>query len=195
MAEQRAPGGAGPAAGPLERATARLMAVPRALIGALILASIAINFANVVGRYLFLSPIVWAEEVMIFIMVWCVFLGAVPVTWEGRHLRMDLVAVAIPSPFREAINALAAAAFIAVAGLVVVQSWEAVTLFARLGQVSNTARVPMVVPHLALLVGFALMLVAVAVRFRAYVAGTLGSEAEDAARDAGADAPTAPGGR
>ena len=74
------------------RAVARLMAVPRFLVAALILTSIAINFANVIGRYVFFSPIIWAEEVMIFIMVWCVFIGAVLVTWDGRHLRMDLLA-------------------------------------------------------------------------------------------------------
>lgn len=162
---------------------ARLMAVPRALIAALILASIALNFANVIGRYVFLSPIVWAEEAMIFIMVWCVFIGAVLVTWDGRHLRMDLFATMIPSPWREAVNAVAVVAFLLTAGLVVVQSWQAVMLFANLGQVSNTARIPMVVPHAALLVGFGLMFLCVAVRFRAYVAGTLSSEVDAVTRE------------
>jgi len=175
----------------LERAVGRFMAVPRALVAVLILLSIAINFANVIGRYVFFAPIIWAEEAMIFIMVWCVFIGAILVTWDGRHLRMDLLAAAIPSPWREAINAAAALAFLAVTGLVVSQSWQAVALFAELGQKSNTAEIPMVVPHAALLIGFALMFVCVAVRFRAYVAGALGSEADDVAREFSApdDAP------
>lgn len=181
-------------AGPLESAAGRFMAVPRAVVAALILASIAINFANVVGRYVFLSPIVWAEEVMIFIMVWCVFLGAVLVTWDGRHLRMDLVAVAIPPPWRQAVNFVAAAGFLAVTALVAANSWEAVQLFARLGQKSNTAGVPMVIPHAALLAGFALMFVCVAVRFRAHVAGTLGGEVEDVVRGYAGDG-DAPDGR
>jgi len=184
MGEGDAQSAAGTApASPLERAAARLMAVPRFLVAALILASIAINFANVVGRYVFFSPLVWAEEAMVFIMVWCVFIGAVLVTWDGRHLRMDLLAAVIPSPWREAINAVAAIAFLLVAGLVVTQSWQAVTLFATLGQVSNTAEIPMVIPHAALLIGFALMFLCVAVRIRAYVAGTLASEADAVARD------------
>jgi len=128
---------------------------------------------------------------MIFIMVWCVFIGAILVTWEGRHLRMDLLANMMPSPWRETVNFIAAAGFLCVAGLVTSQSWIAVSLFAQLGQVSTTASVPMVIPHSAVLIGFALMFVCVAVRFRGYVSGSFASEAEDFVRDYGAD-PDAP---
>jgi len=172
--------------GPMFRAVSRLMEVPRFIVGALILASIAINFANVIGRYVFFSPIVWAEEVMIFIMIWCVFIGAVLVTWDGRHLRMDLLANGIPEPWRMLVNFIASLGFLVVAALVVTQSWEVVSLFARLGQRSTTAGVPMVIPHSAVLIGFALMFLCVAVRFRAYVSGTLGTEADDVARQYGA---------
>ena len=173
----------GGAPAPLERAMERLMAVPRAVVAVLILTSIAINFANVIGRYVFFSPIIWAEEAMIFIMVWCVFIGAILVTWDGRHLRMDLLATVMPSPWREIVNAVAAVAFLAITGLVVSQSWQAVVLFAELGQKSNTAEIPMVVPHAALLIGFAAMFLCVAVRFRAYVTGRLGSDVDEVARE------------
>lgn len=164
-------------------AVARLMAVPRAIIGALILFSIALNFANVVGRYVFFSPIIWAEEVMIYIMVWCVFIGAVLVTWDGRHLRMDLLSANLGSPWREIVNLVTTCVFLIVCGFIVVQSYKAVSLFARLGQKSTVADVPMVIPHAALLIGFALMLVCIAVRFRAHVLGTLESAAEEMADD------------
>ncbi len=164
-------------------AIARVMTVPRAIIGALILFSIALNFANVVGRYVFLSPIIWAEEVMIYIMVWCVFIGAILVTWDGRHLRMDLLSANLASPWREIVNFVTTSVFLVVCGFIVVQSYNAVSLFARLGQQSTVADVPMVIPHAALLIGFALMLVGVAVRFRAHVLGTLESEAEEIAGD------------
>ena len=180
-------GRAGDEGGPIYRAVSRFMAVPRFVIAALILISIAINFANVVGRYVFFSPIIWAEEVMIFIMIWCVFIGAILVTWEGRHLRMDLLANSIPSPWREIVNFIAAVGFLLVAGLVASQSWLAVSLFAELGQKSTTAGVPMLIPHSALLIGFTLMVVCVAVRFRAYVTGALASEAEDVVRDYGGE--------
>jgi TRAP-type C4-dicarboxylate transport system permease small subunit len=182
----KANGGQAADGGPVFRAVSLFLAVPRFVVASLILGSIAINFANVVGRYVFFSPIVWAEEVMIFIMIWCVFIGAVLVTWDGRHLRMDLLANGIPEPWRMAVNLIASLGFLVVAALVVTQSWEVVSLFARLGQRSTTAGVPMVIPHSAVLIGFALMFLCVAVRFRAYVSGTLGTEADDVARQYGA---------
>ena len=68
-----------------------ILNVIRAVLGALIFAGVALNFANVVGRYVFFKPIIWAEEVLVFIMIWCVMLGATVVTWENQHLRMDAV--------------------------------------------------------------------------------------------------------
>ncbi len=168
--------------GAIVRVVGRAMVVPRIIIGSLILISIAINFANIIGRYVFFAPIIWAEEVMIFIMAWCVFLGAALVTWEGRHLRMDLLSSTLKSPWREAINLIAVLGLIAATGLVAVQSWEAVSLFARYGQKSTTAGIPMVVPHAALLIGFGLMCLAAMVRFRAYLTGAFETEAEELAQ-------------
>ena len=40
--------------------------MPLTLAAILLLAAIAINFANVVARYLLLSSIYWADEAMVF---------------------------------------------------------------------------------------------------------------------------------
>ena len=61
----------------------RLVSVLRTAAGVLLVASIVLNFANVVGRYFFNSSIYWAEEVMLFLMVGCVFLGNGVVAWSG----------------------------------------------------------------------------------------------------------------
>lgn len=148
--------------------------VPRFLIAVLILAGIAINFANVVSRHLFDSAIFWAEEILIFIVVWFVFVGVIAVTFQGRHLRMDLFAASIRPPWRSLVNALTTFAFIVLCGFVVLQSFEVVTAFNRTGIVSLTAGLPITIPHSALLVGFALMVVVVILRIRAYLSGDFG---------------------
>jgi TRAP-type C4-dicarboxylate transport system permease small subunit len=61
------------------------------------LASVALNFANIVGRYFLNSPIEWGEEVMLFMMVGMVFFGAVVISAQGRHIRMDLLIAMMPS--------------------------------------------------------------------------------------------------
>ena len=160
------------------------MMVPRIVIGTLVLFSIAINFANVIGRYVFLSPIIWAEEVMIFIMVWCVFIGAILVSWDGRHLKMDLLSTKLKPPWKQIVNGFAVAVFLIACGFVVAQSWKAVTLFSRLGQESTVAGIPMVIPHSALLAGFALMIVGVAARYRDHISGGLDGGLEGLLPDA-----------
>ena len=165
--------------GRIRTTVSRVMTVPRVVIGTLILFSIALNFANVIGRYIFFSPILWAEEVMIFIMVWCVFMGAILVSWDGRHLKMDLVSSNLNTPLKQWVNGFSVMVFLVVCGFVVVQSYKAVSLFTRLGQESTVASIPMTIPHSALLIGFVLMVVGVAVRCRDHISGRLESSVDE----------------
>ena len=156
-----------------------IVSVPRFIIGSLVLFGIAVNFGNVVGRYVFLSPIIWAEEIMIYIMVWTVFVGSILVTWEGRHLKMDFFTILLPSPFKEILNFLGVITFIAVCYFVLPQNWKVVEMMFRLDQRSVVSEIPMVIPHFALLLGFSLMLVAIIFRFRSHVRGNLESEVDE----------------
>jgi TRAP-type C4-dicarboxylate transport system permease small subunit len=164
-----------------------IVSMPRFIIGSLVLFGIAVNFGNVVGRYLFLSPIIWAEEIMIYIMVWTVFTGAILVTWEGRHLRMDFFTIMLPSPYKEILNFLGVITFIVVCFLVLPQNYTVVEMMFRLEQNSVVSEIPMVIPHFALLLGFSLMLVGIVYRFRRHVMGDLESEVDELISDYGDD--------
>jgi TRAP-type C4-dicarboxylate transport system permease small subunit len=157
-----------------------LIAGVRTIVGAAIFVSIAINFANIAGRYLFSAPVLWAEEILDYLMVWSVFLGAVLVTWEGRHIKMDLISVRIPSPAREIVNAVAVAVFAAVCVFMIVQSWTVTSLVWRIDQRSVAAEIPMALAHAGVLLGFIGMLLAVLFRLRQYVRNVFGSETEAA---------------
>jgi TRAP-type C4-dicarboxylate transport system permease small subunit len=152
--------------------------LPRGIISAAILISIAINFANIVGRYLFLSPVIWAEEVMVFIMVWCVFIGAIVVSWEGRHIKMDMMSSRFRSPLKEIMNGVALAGFIVCSAYVAWQSWKVTSMMLQLDQMSVVAEIPMVIPHLAVLLGFVAMPLALIGRLRYHLGGEFGSEME-----------------
>jgi TRAP-type C4-dicarboxylate transport system permease small subunit len=145
----------------------------RAVLGTLILVGVVINFANVVGRYVFLKPIIWAEEVLVFIMIWCVMLGATLVTWENQHLRMDAVHYLAPPRVRRWLNLLSTLAFLVAGVFVLVQSARVVALVASTGQRSVVADIPMVIPYGALPVSFAVMVIVLVWRFRTFVRGEL----------------------
>jgi TRAP-type C4-dicarboxylate transport system permease small subunit len=153
-----------------------LVTIPRIIIGTLILVGIAINAANVAGRYLFLSPIIWAEEILIYVMVWTVFLGAVLVTWDGRHLKMDFFTVTMGQPYKRIMAFLSTVVVVVVCAFVVPQAWTVFSLMIRLDQRSVVAEIPMAIPHFAIVLGFAMMVLAVLYRFRLHASGNMESE-------------------
>jgi TRAP-type C4-dicarboxylate transport system permease small subunit len=160
-----------------------VVTLPRFILGSLIFVGIGINFANVVGRYVFSTPIVWAEEILAYIMIWCVSIGAILVTWEGRHIKMDLIAVHVPPPWNRIVNGLVAVGFFLVCVFVIRQSWTVVSMMVETGQQSMIARLPMGLMHAAILVGFSGMLVALLLRLGSYLRGEFGSDTEATAKE------------
>lgn len=129
----------------------------RLLLATLILASVVLNVTSVVARYVFLAPIFWAEQVIIYMMMWCVFLGAALVTWDDRHLNVDIVSSVLSRRTQTVLKIVAAACLVVLAALVIPQSWDATTLMIRNDQRTAVAELPLAIPHGALLAGFVLI--------------------------------------
>ncbi len=145
-----------------------------AFIGAVVL-----NFANVVGRYVLGQTILGSDEVQIFIMVGMTFLGAVVVTWRQQHLRMDVIARMCPEPVQAALRWADLLLMAVLCGFVFVQSMTyAVNMF-RLDRLSDTADVPMWIPHGAVALGFGLIALIAIRRAAAALAGRRIAEEDD----------------
>lgn len=141
-----------------------IMRGARFLLGALLLFSIALNFANVVARYLFNWPFEWAEEVMTFIMLWCVFAGAALVTWNNDHLRMNVLSDRLPAGWQAALRAVSTACMVGILGFLLYQSLKVVWFMASMGQQTAVTEISTAIPHAAIPAGFALMLLAILAR-------------------------------
>jgi TRAP-type C4-dicarboxylate transport system permease small subunit len=134
--------------------------VPYLLAGALMLAAIGVNFANVVARYVFASAIFWTEEVLVFLMLWAVFLAAVSIAFNGDHINMDLFFERFSPIWKRIITASVTVVFVICTTFATLQSWQVVSLHFVNGTRSVAAGIPMFVPHSALLLGFGLMALA-----------------------------------
>ena len=106
-----------------------LLMVTRTVSGICLLASVAINFVNIIGRYFFSVSIPWAEEIMLFLMVGCVFTGCCAVAWEGRQIRMDVVVTMLPDKVRDF--------FALLSELVMIATAAAVTAFRLAGHLAT----------------------------------------------------------
>jgi TRAP-type C4-dicarboxylate transport system permease small subunit len=141
-----------------------LLAVTRAAAGICLLASVAINFVNIVGRYFFSVSIPWAEEIMLFLMVGCVFTGCCAVAWEGRQIRMDVVVSMLPVKVQQFFALLSELVMIAAAAAVTAFAWPVISQLAAFDERSQAANFPLVIPQAMLPIGYTLMALLVAIR-------------------------------
>ena len=148
----------------IRRVADALMAVLRIAAGTMLMLSVGINFANIIGRYFLSVSLSWAEEVMLFLMIGCVFLGASQAGFLGRHIRMDLVVSLLPPRARKAFDVMADLVTIATCIAVAVFAWPVMTMFYELDQRSETANIPLVIPQSAVPIGVVLTALLIAAR-------------------------------
>jgi TRAP-type C4-dicarboxylate transport system permease small subunit len=137
----------------------RLMKAIERVLALAFIAAVCLNFANVIGRYGFGRSIAGADEIQIYIMVCMTFLGAAVVSWRRQHLRMDALVRFFPGNLRGVLRATEVALVAALAALVLVQSFRYTVQMALLGWTSDLAGIPTWIPHGAVALGFALILV------------------------------------
>jgi TRAP-type C4-dicarboxylate transport system permease small subunit len=141
----------------VSRTVDRLMgAIERTLAYAFIVA-VGLNFVNVVGRYGFGFTILSADELQVFIMIFMAFLGAGVVAWHGQHLRMDVLANALPASMRWALRIVELVVIVVLAGFVLWNSTYYAYQMFNFGRVSDMGQVPMWIPHGAVALGFGLI--------------------------------------
>src|ERR1700731_1875425 len=141
-----------------------LLMVTRPLSGICLLASVCINIFNIIGRYFFSVSIPWAEEIMLFLMVGCVFTGCCAVAWEGRQIRMDVVVSMLPAKVRDFLALLSELVMIATAAAVTAFAWPVISQLAAFDERSQAANFPLVIPQAMIPIGYSLMALLVAVR-------------------------------
>jgi TRAP-type C4-dicarboxylate transport system permease small subunit len=134
------------------------------LTAVLMLIAVALNAANIAGRYVFLRPIASAEEIMLFLLVGTVFLGNAIVGFEGKQLRMDVILHALPPGLRRAFDVAADLTMIAVCVILIVLGWPAVQMLAEFDQRSEAAEIPLVIPQALVPIGLGLNALLVVVR-------------------------------
>lgn len=145
--------------------------IPHVAAGILFFLAAAINVINVVARYVFSYPIFWAEEILIFIVIWAVFLVAGSITYRGGHLNMDLVYSGMSPFWKRVVNIAIALTLIVCTIYTAMQSWKVLLLHYHNHGVTAGTDIPLVIPHAALLFGFSFMALAALLRIRSYITG------------------------
>lgn len=69
-----------------------------ALVGLMMAAIVLIMGTQVVARYVFTNPFVWAEEIAAYLFIWIVFLGSGLAFQRRAHIALDYFVRLLPRP-------------------------------------------------------------------------------------------------
>ncbi|MDB5508067.1 MAG: tripartite ATP-independent periplasmic transporter DctQ [Hyphomicrobiales bacterium] len=117
---------------------------------------VAINGANVFGRYFLSAPLNWAEEAMLYLMVVTVFAGAASVTWRQQHIKIDAIVSRMPAGAQAAAIAAMALVTLAVLSMAVYASFLVVDMLRGFDQRSEALEIPMWIPQSIVTIGLSL---------------------------------------
>ena len=119
----------------------------------MVLMSLA-TFANVVSRYIFNSPIQWAEEFARYAFIWVVFAGAVICTKRKRHIAIDGLLTVLPQRLRAWALVLVDLTTLGLMLVIVYYGW---ILTSAATQITATLKVPQYVVYAVVPVSAALI--------------------------------------
>lgn len=128
-----------------------------------LIAAVAMNAVNVVGRYVFGTTISGVDELQIYLLVALAFFGSVVASIRGQHLRMDVLTRFFPSGINRFLRGLEAVSVVVLCGFVCSVSIQYALRMGQIGTVSENAHIAMWIPHSVVALAFgALTLVGVA---------------------------------
>lgn len=124
------------------------------VLGLCLIAMVAVNVLNALGRYGGLPVLTGADELLVFSMIWIVMLGAVLATRQRTHLTIDLLPAALGQTAARSLRIATTLVMAGVTGFTAWHSWVFIGRIGALGQTSMGLGIPMTVPHLAIFFGF-----------------------------------------
>jgi C4-dicarboxylate transporter, DctQ subunit len=174
----------------IERLIHWLCALGVAIAAVSVLLSLALIGYSVVMRYFVNDPVPWVDELVGYLLVVSVMLGAGEALRRGEHISVDIVTERLGVRGKRMAQLFSVASVALTAAILVWQGWSTVAFSRMAGVISNGyLAAPMWIPQLAVPVGAAiLLLMAIAV----FVAVLRGDPDAMKKSDHGAPGGTAP---
>lgn len=117
-----------------------------------------ILFYEVIARYFFNSPTIWAQEIAIYLFIWTMLAGAAYTLQVGKHVRIDLFLIRLSRKTQDILEFFTSILGTVFSAYVAFQGWHMLEATLKYGKLSATPlRMPLWIPHLALLVGFSIL--------------------------------------
>lgn len=111
-------------------------------------------FCNVIGRYVFLNSITWAEEISRYLNIFLVFIALSAGIKFDSHIGVDVVeTLLVPKRFHKWMDLIR---FLITLAFCAITAWLGFALAMKIGKMKQTSpamQIPMAVPYMALPIG------------------------------------------
>ncbi|MBO8167876.1 MAG: TRAP transporter small permease [Thermoanaerobacteraceae bacterium] len=104
-------------------------------------------------RYVFHTPVNWISEVVRFMVIWGVFIGASVALREDSHIKVDLLFNILPQRLKKVVAVFANAVGLLFSVFLIYQGSKLVFFVMARGQVSFDVGIPMYLVYLAIPIG------------------------------------------
>jgi TRAP-type C4-dicarboxylate transport system permease small subunit len=113
---------------------------------------------EVVTRYFFNAPTIWAQETATYLYMWTMLAAASYTLQEGKHVHVDLLTERLPFRAKMLAEIGTSAIALCFCAIVTLQAYQMIAATVQFGKVSATPlRVPLWIPQSALFIGFLLL--------------------------------------
>lgn len=112
----------------------------------------------VLARYLFKRPIGWSEEIAVYLMIWVVFLGAAYTLKENAHIGVDILISRLSAFPKKGLLIFHYLTGIVLMSILFLKGIDMAAFTLQMNSHSIAIDFPLVVPHLAVPAGAALLI-------------------------------------
>ena len=145
-------------AGPLGRAVVALVRLGAMLSVALILVTFAIVIVAITRRYVLGQPILWGDQLIGYLLVAIVMLGAAEALRKGDHIGIDLLADRAGPRLKVAQSIFSSAADLAFSVVLGLTTWESIVFARQFGSYSvGYIEIETWIPQVPVLIGSVLL--------------------------------------
>ena len=131
-----------------------------------VVAMMGLTTVDVIARYVFNSPTLWADEVSSYLLIAIVFLGLAPNVRQDAHIRIDVLTNLVSGRIRAALEVFAYAAGIIFSVLLLLGTWTRFANFYDRGIISDSPLMtPLWLPMVPVVVGAAVLVLTMVVGF------------------------------
>ncbi|MGO4886732.1 TRAP transporter small permease [Anaerobacillus sp. MEB173] len=117
---------------------------------------VAVIALQVFMRYVMGASLSWSEELARFCFIWLVYLGISYGVKKQRHIKVDLVLLALKDKGKVVMNIVANLIFLAFAIFVIIYGYEIASKLLTWGQQSPALQIPMGLVYMATPIGMGL---------------------------------------